>query len=181
MTLAPRNLRNKTGEDVIATMLVDGASGLAGFPSGWAFDRPVVPAVTAGAYSLGDIVGGLLTFADVAPADGKPIIITGAHIACKADVNLNPKLHLFTADPSSTTKTDNAAYSLNTADVFKHFATISGMTREDHGTPNTWQIDNLGLIVCPVARAIYGLLLDGTGVTLASTSDIQVRLRGGAY
>lgn len=146
--------------------------------SGWGFDVVVAPTVTAGAYSAGDIVGGLLTFDNVAQQPGQPVVITGAQVALKAAVVPALTLILFSADPTNTTKTDNAAYSLNAADTFKVLAAIPISTLYDHGTPNVYSADGLNLVAQPVARAIYGLLVDGTGVTLASTSDVQVRLRG---
>ncbi len=149
--------------------------------AGQYFDVTVAPTVTAGAYSAGDIMGALLTFSNVARAADEEIVITGVQVACKAAVAPALTLVLFNADPSSTTKTDNAAYSLNAADVFKVIAAIPlAPYIYDHGTPNTWNVDGLGIVASPVSagRDIYGLLIDATGVTLTSTSDIQVRVRG---
>jgi hypothetical protein len=148
---------------------------------GWAFDVAVTPTVTNGAYSPGDIVGALLTFASVARVNDEAVLITGAQVVSKAAVTPSLTLILFNADPSSTTKTDNAAYSLNSADAFRVVAAIplnGGWT--DHGTPNSTRVDNLGIVAKPVSggRDLYGLLIDGTGATLTSTGDIQVRLRG---
>lgn len=146
--------------------------------TGWGFDVTQAPTVTNGAYSAGDIVGGLLTFGSVAQYDGQPLVVTGAQVVCKAAVNPALTLILFNADPDSTTKTDNAAYSLAAADAFKLVAAIPLSSFYDHGTPNSWRSEGLNIVVAPTARALYGLLIDGTGVTLTSTGDIQVRLRG---
>ncbi|MGE0211817.1 MAG: hypothetical protein AB7S41_09000 [Parvibaculaceae bacterium] len=150
---------------------------------GHAFDVAVTPTVTNGAYGAGDIVGGLLTFANVARVNDEAVIITGVQVITKAAVTPTLTLILFNADPSSTTKTDNAAYSLNAADAFKvikgiPITTLGSWT--DHGTPNSISVDNLGIVAKPVSggKDLYGLLIDGTGATLTSTSDIQVRLRG---
>jgi hypothetical protein len=148
---------------------------------GGAFDVAVVPTVTNGAYSANDIVGGLLTFANVARVADEAFVITGLQIVCKAAVLPSYTLMLFNADPSSTTKTDNAAYSLAVADAFKLIAAIPlGIGWTDHGTPNSIRADNLGIVAKPVSggRDIYGLLVDATGVTLTSTGDLQIRLRG---
>ena len=87
---------------------------------------------------------------------------------------------LLTADPTSTTKTDNAAYSLNAADAFKVRKTIPVTTLYDHGTPNEYSSGGINLVVKPngAGDILYGLLIDGTGVTLTSTSDVQVRMTG---
>lgn len=142
------------------------------------FDIAEQPTVTNGAYSAGDIVGGLLTFRGVSPNPNTPLIVTGVQVVCKAAVNPALTLILLNADPDSTTKTDNAAYSLAAADAFKVVAAIPLSGFYDHGTPNSWRVDNLGLVVKPVGTSLYGLLIDGTGVTLTSTGDIQVRVRG---
>ncbi len=152
---------------------------------GWGFDVAVTPTVTNGAYSAGDIIGGLMTFANVARAIDEAFLITGVAVAIKAAVMPNPlTLILFSADPTATTKTDNAAYSLNAADTFKVIKSIPfqtlGAAHYDHGTPNTISLDNLNVVALPASgtRDIYGLLVDATGVTLTSTSDVQVRVRG---
>ena len=58
--------------------------------------------------------------------------------------------------------------------------TAAGAVLTDHGTPNTYSLNNLNIVCAPDrnTQAIYGLLIDGTGFTPTSTSDIQVRIRG---
>lgn len=148
---------------------------------GWGFDVAVTPTVTNGAYSANDIMGALLTFANCARINDEKVVITGVQVVCKAAVLPNLTLVLLNADPTSTTKTDNAAYSLNAADAFKVVGAVSlGTAWMDHGTPNSVRQDGLSIVAAPVSggRDLYGLLIDGTGVTLTSTGDIQVRLRG---
>lgn len=141
-----------------------------------AFDIKVVPTVTNGAYSAGDIMGGLLTFATGLSAE-KKILLNRVLIAIKAAVTPALTLHIFDADPSSTTKTDNAAYSLNAGDVFKLIASYPvTATVVDHGTPNTYVIEDINDVM--PGPTFYGLLVDGTGVTLTSTGDVQLRASG---
>lgn len=146
---------------------------------GYAFDVAVTPTVTNGAYSAGDIIGGLMTFT-VARSQDEPVLISGVQVAIKAAVTPSLTLVLFNADPTATTKTDNAAYSLNAADTFKVIKAIPIANLYDNGTPNVYSDDSLAIICAPVSagRDIYGLLIDATGVTLTSTSDLQVRIRG---
>jgi hypothetical protein len=142
----------------------------------WAFNVAVEPTVTAG----GDIIGGLMDFANIARAADELVVIMGVQVVSKAAVVPALTLILFNADPGSTTTTDNAAYSLNAADAFKVIASIPIPTIQDHGTPNSWRSENLGIVAAPYtgARNLKGVLVDATGVTLTATSDIQVRLRG---
>ncbi|MER9901594.1 hypothetical protein [Mesorhizobium sp. M0130] len=166
----------------IAERITDLIAALGAFLTvrGYAFDKVANPTVTAGAYSAGDIVGGLLTFA-AARANDELVVITGAQVISKAAVVPAYTLVLLSADPTGTTKTDNAAYSLAAADAFKVIGTVSfGTSWYDHGTPNSIRSDGLNIVAAPDAgtKNIYGLLIDATGATLVSTSDIQVRLRG---
>jgi hypothetical protein len=146
-------------------------------------DVAVAPTVTAGAYSAGDIMGGLMTFTVAANA-GETVIIDSVQITLKAAVAPSLTLVLFNASPSSTTTTDNAAYSLNAADAFKLRCALPinslGGFMVDHGTPNSFHLGNLELVINPDGdgKDIYGLLIDNTGVTLSSTSDVQVVLQG---
>ncbi len=143
------------------------------------FDVTVTPTVTSGAYSAGDIMGGLLTF-PTGMGNGAAVIVNEVQVALKAAVTPSLTLVLLTADPTSTTKTDNAAYSLNAADAFKVRATIPVSTLYDHGTPNTYRSGPVNIVAKPVGDSdnLYGILIDATGVTLTSTSDVQVRLSG---
>lgn len=151
---------------------------------GWAFDVTVTPTVTNGAYSGGDIMGGLMTFSNVAQAADKVFVLQRIQVSIKAAVTPSLQLVIFSADPSSTTTTDNSAYSLNAADTFKVETSLPvnalGGYLVDQGTPNTYELTNLALPIKPISgtRNIYALLIDLTGVTLTSTSDVQVRLAG---
>jgi hypothetical protein len=143
------------------------------------FDVAVTPTVTSGAYSAGDIMGALMTFT-IAPV-GSLVTLQHFTVNIKAAVSPNITAHIFTSDPSSTTKTDNAAYSLNAADIFKRNLSLAlGASYTDHGTPNSL---DYGAIAKPIqlaadSGALYVLLVDGTGVTLTSTSDVQCRMAG---
>lgn len=141
------------------------------------FDVTVTPTVTNGAYSAGDIMGALMSFR---VGVNNAVIVNEIVVMIKAAVTPTLNFVLFTADPSATTQTDNAAYSLNAGDAFKVRKTIPVTTLYDHGTPNEYSSGQINLVVAPTSGTdkLYGLLIDGTGVTLTSTSDIQVRMTG---
>ena len=154
-----------------------------GVMNGHGFDVVANPTVTAGAYSGGDIVGGLLTFY-CGDGNNSVVVITGVDVAIKSAITSTLTLVLFNANPSATTQTDNAAYSLAVADVFKVISVISfsavSALLTDHGTPNTYSVNGISIVAGTErgSNIIYGLLIDGTGFTPTGTSDIQVRLRG---
>lgn len=138
----------------------------------------VTPTVTNGAYSAGDIVGALIEPV-LGRAASSYITLQSIIIALKAAVTSNLTVVIFSADPSSTTKTDNAAYSLNAADAFKVRAVVTSFTLTDHGTPNTYQANGLNLVLqTDASQKIQCLILDGTGFTLTSTSDLQITFTG---
>lgn len=141
------------------------------------FDVTVTPTVTAGAYTAGNIMGALMSFPTGTTG---AVIVNEISVMIKAAVTPSLNFVLLTADPTSTTKTDKTAYSLNAADTFKVRKTIPVTTLYDHGTPNEYSSGGINLVVRPGGDTdiLYGLLIDGTGVTLTSTSDIQVRVSG---
>lgn len=141
------------------------------------FDVIQQPTVTAGAYTAGDIMGALLTFK---VGVRNTVIVNEATVMIKAAVTPTLNLVLLEGNPSNTTTTDNAAYSLNAADAFKVRKTIPLATLYDHGTPNEYSSGQVNVVMNPTPDTdfIYGLLIDGSGVTLTSTSDVQVRLTG---
>jgi len=159
-----------------------GGGGGSSASTAYTFNTATTPTVTNGAYSAGDIMGGLLSF-DICPASGVGVIVQNAVFAFKAAVTPSLQLVLFNANPSATTTTDNAAYSLNVADTGKVIAALPinsiGGYLVDHGTPNTIQLNNIALVAKPASgTTIYGLLIDLTGVTLTSTSDLIINISG---
>jgi hypothetical protein len=153
---------------------------LAALSQRWGFSVTVAPTVTNGAYSAGDIIGGLLTFSNVARATDELFVVTGVEVNIKAAVTPGLTLVLFDADPNTNAYTDNAAYSIAAADSAKILKAIPISTLFDNGTPNSYSVDGLFVVCPPISgtRNVYGLLVDSVGVTLTSTSDVSIRLRG---
>lgn len=142
-----------------------------------AFDVPVQPVVTAGAYAANDVVGGLLTF-PIGSGDDRIPILDSVIVTIKAAITSTLTLYLFNAAPAVIA--DNAAYTIGTvADVHKFIGSFTFGTVVDHGTPNSYMTADLDLPVRPIdGMNIYGYLADGTGFTPTSTSDVQIRMRG---
>ena len=158
------------------------ANSLATVPTSQGFDSVLVPTVTNGAYAANDVIGGLLTI-DTGLAVDQPFVLNELVFAFKSAVTPSLVAHIFEAAP--TAMADNAAYTLGTvADVFKLRASLPvaalGGYLTDHGTPNTYRLQNINLVMLPVSGTndFYIYLQDTTGVTLTSTSDLQVRACG---
>jgi hypothetical protein len=146
---------------------------------GIGFDLVASPTVTNGAYSAGDIMGGLIEFT-AGRTVGDVVVLQEVQVAFKAAVQPNLRVVVLTADPTATTKTDNAAYSLAAADAFKVRRTLSLSGYNTHGTPKTVSLGNLAIPIRlgGATDKLYLLVVDDSGVTLTSTSDMQVRIAG---
>lgn len=136
---------------------------------------PVTPTVTSGAYTANDVIGGKLTFADMARVSGGSGWLQSVTIGLKAAITPNLELWLFDADPTNTSLADNAAWSLNAADLGKVFAIVKFAAADwcDGGTPNVASIEYVRKYSL-TATSMFGYLVDRTGVTLTSTSDVVV-------
>lgn len=164
---------------------VDGLEALVNAPQlgfGYGFAVSVTAATTAVTYSIGDIVGGLLTFG-VSRVNDEAVIINEVIINSKIDLaTTNWELVLFSADPNGSPRNNDLSYALVAADAFKVRRTLvaADFTRYDHGTPNTWVAKNLNIVCKPAAGTtnVFALLIDRAGITLTSTTDIQVTLAG---
>ena len=135
------------------------------------------PTVTASAaYTTGQVVGGLLTFANA--VDGTSGIINSIRLSCKSVVTGNMKLYLFHTNPSSSTFTDKTAPSINVADV-PSLSDVFYLTTADSGlgTHTLYSYDNVGKrFVLPSGTSLYGVLVTSGTPTFGSTSDITVSL-----
>jgi hypothetical protein len=78
-------------------------------------------AVTNGAYSIADVVGGLITFANAVSANGKHAVINSIVLSGVAAIPY--ELWLFNAD-IATPAADNAAFTLVVADTLKCLGVI---------------------------------------------------------
>jgi len=142
------------------------------------FDFALIPTVSAGAYSAGDVVGGLLTFPVGEKGDGRIPIVDSALVTLKAAIASTMTLHLFNAAPAVIA--DNGAFTIGTvADVQKFLGSWTFGSALNLGTPKAYMSVAIGLPMLPAdGQNLYGYLVDGTGFTPTSTSDVQIRLRG---
>lgn len=137
----------------------------------------VAPTVTAGAYSAGNVVGGLLTFANVfGPAfSGR---LTDFLVKSKSVQTTTYKLYLFNQQPTNSTWTDKAAPAINALDLpFLLGVWTSGASDSGLGTETSNQLDNINAIIRSSNQNLYAILVCVATPTYASTSDITVEVR----
>jgi len=135
------------------------------------------PTVTAGAYSAGDAVGGLLTFANAARVSGGGGAIKDVLLV--DDAGQDAELELWLFDRTFTAMADNAAWAPSEADL-EHLVTV--ISTEDSargwmaaGTPSAIEIE--------VARrydlngtSLFGQLVTRGTPTFAATDDLTVKV-----
>lgn len=140
-------------------------------------DVSLTPAVTAAAYTAGNVVGGKLTFTNVF-GGSLTGTLTDILVKCKSVQTTTYKLYLFSQNPTNSTWTDKAAPAINALDlpyllgVFTTGASDSGL-----GTETTNQLDNLTTAIHSVDQNLYGILVCVATPTYASTSDVTVAVR----
>lgn len=135
----------------------------------------VTPTITAGAYSAGDVVGGLMTL-NVASAGGGGVI-KRVIIADGDNEKAAGSIYVFTASPTSFA--DNAAFAPVIGDFQKLIGVIP-VAAGDYVTVNSEAyalIKDLSLeYVCPTGN-LFAYFVTATGVTptYGTTSDLQFR------
>lgn len=132
----------------------------------------VTPTITAGAYTAGFEVGGLMTFAVGGAGSG---VLQSIKVTCKSVQTTALYLNIFDTNPSNSTWTDHAAPAINAADVFSLIGAYpltspySGL-----GTHTVWTLDGIGASF--VGANLYGVLVAVSTPTFASTTGITVKL-----
>lgn len=133
------------------------------------------PTVTAGAYSAGDAVGGLLTFANAARESGAGGVIKDVLILDDAGQSVEMELWLFSE--TFTAMSDNAAWAPSEADLRKLVAIVSTADGAwfAAGTPSAARVECSQRYDC-AATSLFGQLVTRGTPTYAATDDVTVIL-----
>jgi hypothetical protein len=137
----------------------------------------VIPAVTAGAYTAGFVVGGIMTFANILPAS---FIADLQSIALKFKGTLQTTefdVAIFSASPAGTFA-DHGAPAIVAADtalllgVFPLTANLSPL-----GTHTVYSLDGLSKMIVGSSTSLFAVVISKiVPVAPASTSDMSLRL-----
>lgn len=135
----------------------------------------VTPTITAGAYSTGDQVGGLLIFPSAASGSVYTGVVSSVEIVDKAAQGVDMELWLF--DASISVVADSAPAGYSDADLAKLVCVIpisEHYVLVDNGAS---QAQNINCIFeLPATTILYGVLVARGTPTYASTSDLTIRL-----
>ena len=134
----------------------------------------VTPAVTAGTYTAGFGIGGIMSFPSVFGTAGSGVIQTARAIFKGSAQTGEIDLYVFKASPSNGTYADHAATTWNTADAANLVAVIPmTATKSGLGTMTIYEADGLGTALNTSTTGLYAVAIAVGGLTaLASTSDV---------
>lgn len=133
----------------------------------------LTPAVTAGAYSANDVVGGLLEFPIPKNSSG---FVRGVAISADDGETMACKLHLFVSAP--TAFADNAAFAPTFNDLKNRFAQIA-IAAADYATVNgnTQAIVSTNTSLDFEVQSqpmVYGYLVCDATPTFSATTDLAI-------
>jgi len=135
----------------------------------------VIPAVTAGAYSAGDAVGGLITFANAARVSGAGGVLKSVVILDDAGQDVEMELWLFNA--TFTAIGDNLAWAPSEADLEKLICVVSTTdgTWRAAGTPSANVIE-VAQRYDLTGTSMFGQLVTRGTPTFAAVDDVTVKI-----
>lgn len=131
------------------------------------------------AYTAGDVVGGVVTFLDMASTIGRDVVIISADL--RINITAIPtgmssfRLYLYNGTPPSALA-DNAAWDLPAGDRAAFLGFVDVGSPADLGSTLFCQVDALNKQVRMGAAetALYGYLVTNGGFTPAANSEIYI-------
>ncbi len=132
--LAVQNI-DAAGNVLSATPILGAGTNVIGSVLGKGLDFSVNLAVTNGAYSIGDVVGGLITITGAVSANGKSVIIDSITLSGQTAA-IAYELWLLNADLATANVADNGVFALAAADVPKVLGVIPIATIDQYQGQN---------------------------------------------
>jgi hypothetical protein len=142
---------------------------------GYTSETCVTPTVTASsAYTAGNEVGGLITFAN-AVGNIQTGILQAVRLNFKDAQTAEFDVTFFSSNPSASTWTDKSAPAINAADVFKVQPTIK-LTNASSvlGTHTNYGQDGIGRTISLGSTSFYAVVTTPGTPTFASANDMQL-------
>jgi len=140
-----------------------------------------VPTLTVGAYSSGQLMGGLLTFSGALDPNTGSGHVTSVNVTDKAAQAVDLDVYIFDQNPTATTFTNAATFAPNSADLPKIRASVNlGSSSRFAFSANS--VHYAGSLALPVqglssaslSTTLYGALVARGAYTAASVSDATV-------
>lgn len=139
---------------------------------------PVAPTVTASAYTAGNVIGGIITFASILDSVRFAGILQSITVKFKgATVSGNITVNVFKVSPSNGTYTDKTAPTWNAADMVNLLGSYVLSTPVSNlGTMTVYNLDGIGKAVQGASQSLFVVATVGGTPTPASTSDMTIEL-----
>lgn len=149
---------------------------------GYSFQVSTIPAVTAGAYSAGQSVGGLLTF-PIGVANDPQGMLQNIYVESKGGSIVRLDIYVWDAKPTHTTCNDNANFVYAQADekaVVVRTSITPAVIAGGQDTSSSGQSAALwgGFVVSDGTPNLYVCILAHASVTPATTSDYVISISG---
>jgi hypothetical protein len=141
-------------------------------------DVAVTPTVTAGAYTSGNVLGGIMTFANMLAATSFNGILQSITAKFKGAVVTGAiEVAIFKASPSNGTYTDKSAPTWSASDMANLLGVYTlTVSNSKLGTMTIYNLDGIGKALVGASQSLYAVaIVDGTP-TPASTSDFTLEL-----
>lgn len=136
-----------------------------------------VPTTAAGAYASGDVIGTKMTFASMARIAAGSGILQSLVLHSKVALTGAVDVLLFSADPTASTFTDNAAVNVNVADFDKLIGVVPLTSWVSLGTPSFAQAHGIGMAFdLPAGQSLYAVLVARAAATLSTVDDLKLAL-----
>ena len=136
----------------------------------------ITPVISTGAYTAGDLVGGLMKFKDPLLSNSKEILLTSMTISDRDSEEAGMRLVLFNAKPDTTTFTDNLPFDPSDADLEK-IVHVETLTVYSAFNDNSIAVAKTTPIAIKMTDgSIYACLVTTGTPTYTATTDIQVGL-----
>lgn len=133
------------------------------------------------AYAAGDVVGGLITFPNMAPSSGGQVLITTSHFfrgsSALASGEASYTLHLYSAAPASPLA-DNAVWDVPSGDRAIYQGPIEIGTPVDLGSTIEVLVPYHGIQVTSSDGNLYGYLKTNAIYTPQALSITHIELHG---
>lgn len=137
----------------------------------------VAPTVSiAPTYTSGDLVGGKLTFANALRGIARHGTLQSVTLTDESGQLVDLDVVIFGEDPTGTTFTDNAAFTINTADMSKVLGVVHLYDHTGIGAKGISEALALGMNLISSTGTIYAAIIARGAPTYATTTALNLRL-----
>lgn len=128
---------------------------------------------TSPAYTAGDAIGGLLTFANAARVSGGSGLVQAVTVMCKTPA-LIPALELVLFNQTFTAVADNAAFNPSDADMANCIGVIPISAWADYSLNSIATRFGLAFPFLLTGTSLFGQMVTRSAITLVSTTDLVI-------